>query len=152
LQPLKIKQQKFIDVPLLDMNTFVMYELNSTGLSTLMSGDKALRYKDRYVVNKIDFTDSSRKFISNLKADLGIYKDNVIDLKGNVTLLREDGLSLNSELITYNRKSLIAKTDKKYTALMEENKMQGDSIIYDIKNKKIKSKNVTIIYDLQERQ
>ncbi len=151
-QPLKIKKQKFVDVPLLDMNTFIMYELNNTGLLTLMSGEKALRYKDRYVVNKIDFTDNSRQFISNMKADLGIYKNSIIDLSGDVTYIREDGLEIASQQIVYNRKNSIAKSDKIFTANLGKNDIEGSSVMYDAKNRRVKSKNVTIKYDLQERK
>ena len=151
-KPLKIKEQKFVDVPLLDMSKFIMYELDTSGLQTFMSGEQSLRFKDRYRVNNIDFTDSSRSFISNMKADVGIYKNDIVDLKGNITFIREDGLEIRSQKLIYNRKNSIANSPTKYTSVMGKSKASGSSIVYDAKNRKVKSKNIRVIYDLQERK
>ncbi len=149
-KPLKIKEQKFVDVPLLNMKNFVMYELDTKGLRTFMSGESSLRYADRYVVNQIDFTDSSKHFISNMKADLGIYKNSMINLSGNITYIREDGLEIHSQKMLYNQKTSIARCDVPYKAMLGKNTINGSSIIYDAKNRRVKSKNVTINYNLQE--
>ncbi|SFV50340.1 hypothetical protein MNB_SM-4-1306 [hydrothermal vent metagenome] len=54
-QPLKIKQQEFGDVPLLTMGNFVMYELQSTGLQTIMAGTKALTHRDKNSIRGASF-------------------------------------------------------------------------------------------------
>ena len=151
-KPLKIKEQEFIDIPLLEMSKFIMYELNAKGLQTFMAGSKSLRYKDRYVVSEIDFTDNSKQFISNMKADSGIYKNDVMDLKGNIIYIREDGLEIKSKSLQYNTKSSVAKTDDTFVLYMKESSMNGSSIVYNSLNKTLESKNVTITYNLQERK
>ena len=149
-KPLEIKEQAFVDIPLLEMSKFIMYELDTTGLQTFMAGNKSLRYANRYVVDEIDFTDNSKKFISNMKADLGVYKNSNIKLKGNIIYIREDGLEIKSKSMMYNTKTSVAKTDEEFEAYMGDNSMNGSSIIYNSEKKYLKSKNVTMTYKLQE--
>lgn len=149
-QPLKIKQQEFDDVPLLTMGNFVMYELQRTGLQTIMAGTKALRYTERYIVNDVNFTDNSKEFMSNMQADNGIYKNNIVDLKGNVVYKREDGLTFESDTLNYDTKNSIAQTKDDYLAHRDKNSMKGASFIYDSINNTMKSKQVTVKYQLKE--
>jgi len=73
-KPLDIKQQTFVDVPVLEISSFTLFELDTNKLRTIMNGDKAIRYADRYTVSNINFTDNSKKYIANMKANKGIYK------------------------------------------------------------------------------
>jgi len=150
-KPLDIKQQIFGDVAQLKMNEFTMYELNKNALETLVTGSKALRYKDRYVFNEVDFTDNSQKFISNIQANKGVYKDNILNLSKNVSFVREDGLEFKSNTLVYNTKSAIAYTNDNYTAFMGENSMRGTSLKYFSAKKKITSKNVVVNYQIEEK-
>lgn len=95
-RPLEMTQQKFDDVPLFTISTFTMYELNSKGLITLMNGDKATRYSDRYTVEQINYTDNSKKYLANMQSNSGIYKDDVVYLDGDIIYTREDGLTFDA--------------------------------------------------------
>ena len=83
-KPLNIKQQDFGEIPIFELTNFKVMELDEKGLTTVMNGDKGIRYKDRYVVNNIDYTDNTKKYLANMKANKGIYKDDIIDLEGNL--------------------------------------------------------------------
>jgi len=147
-KPLSIKQREFVDVPLLEIGNFVMYELNNMGLETFMTGSKMFRYSDRYTVNHIDFTDDSKGHISNMKANSGLYKDNIVDLKGDISYVREDGLAFESQTMTYNTKTSIAKTESDYVAFRGKSTMKGSSLEYNSLLNKIKSSNVEVNYQL----
>jgi len=151
-KPLDIKKQEFIDVPLLDIDKFTMYEFDTKGLQTVMIGKRTLRYSDRYTVEDIDFTDHSKDFIANMKADEGLYKGDIVDLKGNVVYYREDGLSFESPTLLYNTKTAIATTDDNFTASQGTSTMNGHTLIYNAKITKIISKNVLINYKLKEKK
>ncbi|MDA3908371.1 MAG: LPS export ABC transporter periplasmic protein LptC [Sulfurimonas sp.] len=152
-KPLNIKQREFIDVPLFQLEAFTLHELNEEGLATIMRGSKATRYSDRYKVYDIDYTDNSKKFIANMRADDGIYRDldDILDLKGNVLYNREDGLIFESDEATYNKKSAIATTNKDYIMYRGKNRVVGTSLVYNNRLNKVKSKNVVAKYQIQER-
>ncbi len=149
-QPLKINQQEFKDTPSLQVENFVLYELDTTGLQTLMLGTKALRYSDRYIVEDVNFTDNSTVHISNMKASKGIYKNSIVNLVGNVVYVRDDGLTFKSPTLNYNTKSSIAQTQDKYLAYKGKNSMRGSSFVYDSLKETMKAKNVTVKYQLEE--
>ncbi|MDF1883797.1 LPS export ABC transporter periplasmic protein LptC [Sulfurimonas sp. SAG-AH-194-C21] len=149
-QPLKIKEQEFKDIPLLTMDNFIMYELQSTGLQTNMSGTNALRYTDRYIVENVNFTDNSKEFISNMQANKGVYKNSTVNLTGEVVYTREDGLTFESDTLKYNTQSAIAQTQDDYLAYKGDNSMLGASFIYDSLNNIMKSKKVIVKYQLKE--
>ena len=151
-KPLDIKKQEFIDVPFFSIDTFTMYEINTEGLQTIMIGEEALRYSDRYTVENIDFTDISRDFISHMKADKGLYKGDIVDLKGNVFYSREDGLAFESPTLLYNTKTAIVTTDDNFVAHQGVSTMDGHTLKYDSNLNKMYSKNVLIKYKLKERK
>jgi tetratricopeptide (TPR) repeat protein len=84
-----IKQQSFDDVPMFQIFSFKMYELNENGLMSLMIGTNGTRYADRYTVKLIDYTDYSKDYVVNMKANSGIYKDDTVYLDGDVVYFRE---------------------------------------------------------------
>jgi len=149
-EPLKIQKQQFGDVPLLKIDHFVMYELDEAGLRTLMSGAKAFRYTNRYIVDNIDFTDNSKEYISNMRAKKGIYKGNTVDLMGDVVYTRDDGLSFESNTLSYNTKSSIVQTKDNYFAYRGNSDMCGSSFLYNSLKETMKSKNVVVRYQLKE--
>lgn len=151
-KPLKIKQQTFGDIPQVKMNEFTIYELNREALQTLVTGSQALKYKDRYIFKEVDFTDNSQKMISNIQAYRGLYKNNILYLDGNVSYSREDGFVFRSKSLIYDTKSAIAHTDDNYTASSGENSMRGTFLQYLPKKKRIKSKNVVVKYQIEERK
>lgn len=149
-EPLAIKEREHEDVPIFQIKNFVMYELNSVGLKTLMTGEQTFKYDDRYVVDIIDFTDRSKDYISNMKADKGLYKEQIVNLSGNIAYIREDGLAFKSETMTYNTDTAVAKTDSSYIANKNSSTMTGTSLEYSSTLNTLKSQNVVIKYQLTE--
>ena len=91
-EPLNIKKQDFGEIPVFELENFKLIELDQKGLSTIMDGTKGIRYTNRYIVYNIDYTDNSKKYLANMNANKGLYKGNIINLDGNITYNREDGI------------------------------------------------------------
>lgn len=149
-KPLQIKQQEFVDVPLLEMQVFTMYELDTKGLKTILFGSNSKRFSDRYTVKNIDYTDSAREYIANMKADSGVYKDENISLSGNVEYARENGLTFQSDTAHYDKKSSIFSTDKEFVVFKGQSSAIGTSLHYNNVTKKMKATKMKAIYQLQE--
>jgi len=149
-KPLDIKQRNFVDVPIFELQSFTLYELNQKGLITVMIGDKATRYSDRYKVSNINYTDNSKEYLANMKADNGLFKDDIVSLNGDVNYQREDGLNFQTQRAIYNKKTKVAHTDTKYISFMGKNRVVGSSLRYDNLLNKVKSENVTANYQLKE--
>ncbi|MEA3331304.1 MAG: LPS export ABC transporter periplasmic protein LptC [Campylobacterota bacterium] len=149
-KPLDIKEREFVDIPVFELKSFTLYELNTKGLSTIMIGDSAIRYSDRYRVSNINYTDNSKEYIANMKADNGTYKDEIVNLNGNVIYQREDGLSFETQKASYNKKTKIAYANTDYISYMGTNRVVGKSLIYNNLSKRVKSQSVVAKYQLQE--
>lgn len=149
-KPLDIKQQKFIDVPQFKLLSFTMYELNTKGLVTLMSGTQGTKYSNRYVVHDIDYTDNEKEYVANMKANHGVYKNEIVTLKGDVRYVREDGLTFETQEAIHNKKTGISRADGKFVAYQNKNIVLGKELVYNNINEKIKAKTVDGTYQLEE--
>jgi len=145
-----VKQQTFVDVPLFEIKDFTMYELDKIGLQTIMIGNSATRYSDRYTIKTMDYTDNEKNYIANMKADHAIYKDDFVTLSGNVTYLRDDGLTFQTQKALYNKKTSITTSDVGYVAYLNDSIIKGSYIQYNNNKNRIFSKNVQAKIQLKE--
>ncbi len=150
-KPMDIKKQKFGDVPLFELTAFTLHELDRVGLQTVMSGDNAIRYSNRYTVKNIDYTDNSKEYIANMKAKQGIYKNEIVELEDDVVYSREDGLTFETSKAIYNKKTNIAIADADYVSYRGENVVNGSFVKYNNSLNRVESKNVTATYQLKVR-
>lgn len=150
-KPIKVKEQEFIDVPVFNVVAFTMYELNEQGLVTLMSGTEGTKYSNRYVVNDVDYTDNSKEYIANIKANKGIYKNDIATMNGDVVYFREDGLAFESQEVIYNKKTSITRSDGDYVLYQNNDKVIGNFLVYNNNKDLIDSKNVTVKYQIKKR-
>lgn len=149
-KPLYVQKNNFGTIPLFELKDFELYELNTSGLTTLMTGKSATKYKDKYIVQSINFTDNSQSKLMSVKADNGIYEEDNISLSGSIELFQEDGFTFKTEHAFYNRKNSILNIDTNYTARKKDDKFSGASLRYNNLLDKIESKNIYIIYQLEE--
>jgi len=150
-KPLNLKQQNFVDVPLFELNGFILHEMNIEGLVTFMNGREAIRYSNRYVVNDINYTDNSKEYIANMKAKYAVYKDDIIDLDGGIIYLREDGLTFRTNSAQYDKSTHIVKADGKYVSYRGVNVISGNALKYNNLLDTIESKNVSVTYKLGDK-
>ena len=151
-EPMDLKQSDDKEMPQFSLDTFTLYELDKKGLLAKMDGTDAFRYDNRYVVNNIDYTDSSKDLLTNMKAKNGVYKNDVVYLSGDVKLYRDDGLRFFSQKLTYNKIKDTARTDVKYVAYMGENYITGDKVLLNNKKNTVSSKHIYAVYNLEEEK
>ena len=150
-KPLSIQERDFVDVPLFQVITFDIYELNKEGLKTILSGSSSNRYSDRYTVKDMDYTDNSKEYIASMQSNEGVYKGDVVELHGDVNYAREDGLSMKTDHAIYDKNETTVFTDSNFVAYRNNNVVTGTSIKYNNATNKIESKNVVVKYQLKER-
>ena len=149
--PIDIKERANKEIPLLELKEFKLTELNSKGLSSTMEGTTGLRYTDRYFITNLDYTDNTEKYLANIKSKDGLYKNDIIDLNGDVVYHREDGLTFKTQKARYNKKTDIVQALTKYMSYMNGNRATGSSIEYNNALGLTKSKNIIANYKLKER-
>ncbi len=151
-KPMEIKQHAFKEVPLFTISTFTMHELDKEGLVTLMNGSKASRFTNRYTVEDMDYTDNSKEYMANMKANSGVYKNEIVDLVGDILYVREDGLTFETQKAVYNKKTAIATADGEFLLYRDSNRVTGVKLKYNDSLERVEAKNVYAIYKLEERK
>lgn len=149
-QPLYLKQQSFEDVPQFELKSFTLYELDKDGLITLMSGQEATKYNDRYKVEEINYTDNSKKRLLNMKATSGLYKNEQVILSGGVDIYGENDFSFESDTVRYDKRKALISTDTNYIFVRGDDSMIGSSLEYYPNLDKMKSTKVEITYQIKE--
>ncbi|MBA1437436.1 MAG: LPS export ABC transporter periplasmic protein LptC [Epsilonproteobacteria bacterium] len=149
MRPQNYTSKKMGDIPLLHVTDFTMYELDTQGLKTLMLGGQVYRYADRYTIDKIDHTDNSKTHITNLRADFGIYKNDILTLDGNVTLVRDDGVSYVTQHAKYYKKKGLFVGNTDYILTQGKNRLTGTYVDHNNISGKIHSKNIFATYFLE---
>lgn len=145
-----IKEENYGEIPLFKIQDFTLYELNLLGLSTLMKGEEGTRYSDRYEVQKINYTDNSQKYLANMTANRGIYRDKIVDLDGDIIYTRDDDFRFQTQSASYNKKTTIAQAHTRYKAFMGENSVVGTWLEYNNKEETARSKSVNAVYKIFE--
>ncbi len=147
--PLKIEQTKHSrDIPLLELHKFTMYEFDTKKLVDISNGEKAIRYKDRYMLYDFIFTDNSNADIVAISAKKGLYKNETLLLEDDVLYTKSDGLEFKSQKVFYNRSKGYVQSKVPYVAMLGENIVIGNYLFYDINKKLIRSKHVEALYHL----
>ena len=149
-KPLNLKEQSFVDVPLFELKFFTLFELNSLGLTTLMTGDSSTKYDDRQLVTNIDYTDNSQKYIANMKASNGTYKEREVLLDGDIVYIREDGLTFKTDKAVYSKETETIETESEFSAFRANNSVKGSSLKYYNDSQKMHANDVVIKYNLKE--
>lgn len=149
-KPMKLQENKNIDIASVEVYDFIIHELTPEGLSRVINGTKAYIYKDTYNIINVNYTDASDNKISNIVAKKGIYKDRIITLKGDVKYTRDDNIVLESQSLTYDEKNSILTTNDRYIMYNAQNKITGTSFKLNNKLEKVYSKNVHITYNIED--
>jgi LPS export ABC transporter protein LptC len=127
-----------------------MYEFDKNGLLTIMNGEEAIKYKDRYEIKDVDYTDNSQQYLANMQANYGIYKNEVVNLDGDVFYIREDGFTFKSQEAVYNTKTSIARVDKDFVLYQDKNIIRGNLLVYNNKLNTTKFSNVRATYQINK--
>jgi len=149
-KPMEIKQHAIKEVPLFTISTFTMHELDQKGLVTLMNGSKGTRYTNRYTVEDMDYTDNSKEYMANMKANRGVYKNEVVNLSGDILYVREDGLTFETQKALYNKKTAIATANGKFVLYRGVNRVTGEKLKYNDSLERVEARNVNAIYKIEE--
>ena len=148
-QPLKIKiDTTKKEVPILEIEDFEMYEVDTVGLMDFSMGKKAWKYVDRYELKEFSYNENTDNKIVSISAKNGIDKNDNLTLKGDVQYVTSDGVEFFTQKVLYNRKKGVAQATTPYEAIIQQGHIWGKTLYYDLKKKKVRSKNIYATYRL----
>lgn len=151
-KPMHIKQNNPKEVAQLELENFTVYELDTSGVKSIMKGSTGKRFTNRNEAFDIDFTDNTKLFTQNMKADFGRQKAGVIYLKGNVRYQRKDGLRFTSQEAKYNQKTKVATTDDVFSMYYGDNWVHGKKLYYQTSKRLAKAEHIDGTYEIEKER
>ncbi len=150
IKPFDIHKAETKEVAMLELNDFVIYELDTKGLNTKLIGAHAFKFTNRYEIDDVDYTDSKNELSDNLTAKFGKYQDDIIDLKGEVHYTRVDGIHFESDEAQYKNKLGVVSTQKDFKLYQDKSWFHGTKLFFNTKKETYNAKSVTGSYQLLE--
>lgn len=147
-KPVERDQLSVKEVPLFELDTFVIYEISSTKIDRFFEGDHGKRFSNRYEVSVAKFTNNEKLLLESIRADKALYKDDIVSLDGKVHYARADGLQFHSNEGVYDQKRSLITTDGAFTITKNENIIQGTRLYYNLNLDTVSADQIRARYQL----
>lgn len=151
-RPMQIQTEITEEVAQLELFDFTLHELDPQGLRNVLGGSKGNRFSDRYVIEDVNYTDNTKKYVENMRSDIGVYKGNVVTLEGNVRYHRQDGIYFRSNRATFDQNHSVARTQGAFVLTKGDDSVRGENLFYNSDSGTIKAQNVTGVYMINEKE
>jgi len=118
---------------------FSLLEIDEKGIENQLIAKEATKDKNSFYLIDINIT---HKKIHNLLAKKAVYIKDFIYLEDDVWLKRDDGFSFWTNDLNYRIKDKIAYTNRGFIIDMNESKIYGKKLHYNLNTKKISAQNI----------
>ena len=130
-----------------EINNFIEYEINATKLQHTLKAKNAQEIKKKwYLKNPNIKTDK----LESLSSKSSIASSKKIEFYTNVVAVKVDGTVYKSNKATYNTKTKMLTTPKKFTINRYVDIVTGNNLHYDAKRKITKAKDVNGTFVLKK--
>lgn len=147
-KPSEASQDSIENVPLFELDHFVIYEISPQRINYFFTGDHAKKFPNYYEATNAKLTNNKRELLESIRADYAIYQEDVINLKGNVHYVRADDTEFRSNEGTYDQKNSFVKTNGAFTITKNQNSVHGTQLYYDLEHDTVDANQIMGIYQL----
>jgi len=147
-KPIEQDQLAVKEVPLFELDKFVIYEISPTKIDHFFEGDHGKRFSDRYEVRSAKFTNNEKALLESIRANNALYKDDIVSLEGKVHYVRSDGLQFHSNEAVYDQNRSLITTDGAFTITKNENSIQGTHLYYNLNLDTVSADQIRASYQL----
>jgi LPS export ABC transporter protein LptC len=151
IRPMQIDRPADQQIPELDLKTFTVYELDREGLVRVMFGDEGQRFKERYEVKNIAYSDSRGSVTQDMTAHTGTYEEGIVTLSGEVVIRRSDGIDIKAEEASYDQNEGIVRSHGAFYMSDGSNRAQGRDFVYYTNKNRVKAVNVKASYKMPDK-
>lgn len=135
--------------PIIELSDFFVYKVTDKGLMNFFSGVFAFQYSERYEVYSLSFADNDKEKLQYLASDFGVYKNDIVNLLGNVTYNNSDGLSIYSSEAVFDKNASTVYVPNRFKAQQDENTLTGKSMVYFHNELRTEIEDIHIVYHLE---
>ncbi len=149
----KIVYVKKVEKPLIEFENSVMYDISSKGVNQVIQSQNANIFKNLEQLMNATITIKSQKDITKvntISADQIVKVKNDLYLNHNVVLQNDNKITLKTDELQYNTKSLIAVNNSKFSVVRNNDTLDGIGLYFDGKTNHIKASKTQFRIELKE--
>lgn len=146
------------EIPLLTFTDSTMYTLTPDSMNRIVDAKQVQRYKTKDVMYKGTITlkgdidkKTNENLIDTLYADFIIKREDNFKFIENVKFNRDDFLTLNTDELNYNAKTLIATNSVPFDGTYYNNFIKGESLYLDRTKYFFKSKKTHFELEVEKK-
>jgi len=152
LQPESYAKNSDEQVAQLEIEDFSVYEINTNGVKSVLSGTSGQQFSTHYQVENAHYIENKKDFSEHLYSDVGRFEKNVAYLNDNVRFFREDGLSFESNHAVYDTKNESLYVKDNFILTQSENVIYGHELHYDTVSGQLSAQGVDANYYLEDKK
>jgi len=118
---------------------FSLLEVKEKILGQQLLAKETIKYKTHLDFKEISLTDEMGH---NIKAQEGVYRDDIVYMKEHIRLTRTDGLAFTTESLNYNLNTKEMESFSPFTLELNESRIKGTNLQFYIKTKEIRADNI----------
>jgi len=151
LKPESISPSTGEEIAQLEIEDFIVYEIDKTGVTSVVSGTVGKQYTAYYEVENAHYIENKNQLGEHLYADYAKFEKNIAYLNDNVRYFREDGLSFESNKAVYNTKAEKLYVPDDFILTQNENVVYGKELHYNSKTGKIEAEKIEANYFMDDK-
>ena len=139
--------------PLVEFDNSVIYDISTTGVNQVIQSQKAYMYKNSEQLENATILIKSKKDINKantISAEQIVKVKDELYLNNNVVLQSEDKMTIKTEELQYNTKTLIGTNSSTFNVEKDDNNFKGVGLYLDGKNNHVKATKIHFRINLKE--
>lgn len=152
LKPQQYQKTDGEKIPQMEIEDFTLYEINTEGVKSVVSGTIGRQYDLYYEVENAHYVENKNRMGEHLYADRGKFEKDIAYLNENVRYFRDDGLSFESDHAVYDTKKELLYVPKSFVLTQNENIIYGNELHYNAKSGDIDAKQISASYYMKDKK
>jgi len=136
------------EIPQIELRKFTLYEISHKGIDHVLEGEEGKKFEDRYEITAATFSDNTKRLTQSVSSAKALYKENLVDMQGDVRYHRADGLTFHSKEGQYNTKTSIIRTKGAFEITQNANRIEGEKLYYDTEHDTVSADAIRGTYQL----
>jgi hypothetical protein len=138
-----------VEIPKIELHDFTLYEISHRGIDHVLEGKEGKKYEEYYEVTSAKFSDNTATLFQTIRSDNAEYRNDVIDLDGDMHYVREDGLEFHAASGSYDSKSSLVKVPGSFIITQNANRIDGENMLYHTEQESVSANRIQASYQLK---
>lgn len=137
------------EIPQIELSHFTLYEISQKRIDHILEGEEGKKFEAYYVITSAKFGDNTKNLFQSIRSDHADYRNDILNLEGNIHYVRQDGLEFRSKEGVYNAKESLIQTQGAFVITQNANRIDGTTLHYNTAQDTVSADRVCGVYQLK---